>query len=104
MTKLAVPPDLSWELIVVNNNSTDETDAVVLSFEHRLPIKLVQERTPGLSYARNRALHAATGEIILWTDDDVIVARDWISRILDGFDAQAADVVFGPSTPIWQTG
>src|SRR3954447_7341754 len=73
MTGLKVPDGVDWELLVVNNNSTDATDTVVRSFTARLPVQLLHERIAGLSYARNRAIQAATGDVMLWTDDDVLV-------------------------------
>jgi glycosyltransferase involved in cell wall biosynthesis len=47
MTKLRVPPDVQWELLIVNNNCTDRTDAVIRAFSGRLPIRRTVERTPG---------------------------------------------------------
>ena len=101
---LRIPAGIAWEVIVVNNNGTDATDAVVTSYQDRLPVLLLQEPTPGLSYARNRALRAATGDIMVWTDDDVLVDAGWIERILNGFAQFDADFVFGPSTPVWAEG
>jgi len=104
MTGLQVPAGVDWELLVVNNNSTDATDAVVRSFTARLPIRLLQEKIAGLSYARNRAIQAATGDILLWTDDDVLVEPRWLERIINGFRTFDADFVFGPSRPAWEVG
>jgi glycosyltransferase involved in cell wall biosynthesis len=104
ITALVIPSSIQWELIVVNNNGTDDTDAVVASFDRELPVKLVQQPTPGLSYARNRAIEAASGDIILWTDDDVVVSPRWIERIVAGFEESNADFVFGPSKPSWEEG
>jgi len=84
-----------WELIVVDNNSTDETRQVVDSFSGRLPIRYEFESAPGLSNARNRALSSATGQFILWTDDDVLVSPRWLTSYLEGFARWPHSPVFG---------
>ena len=83
LLNLAVPPGMSWELLVVNNNSTDDTDRVLAEFESRLPLRRVLEPNPGLSHARNTALAAASGDYIVFTDDDVLVDPSWLVE-LDG--------------------
>jgi len=78
MTRMVLPPEVSLELLVVNNNCTDDTDAVLEEFAHTLPLRRVFEPAPGLSNARNAALAMATGEYILFTDDDVLVVESWL--------------------------
>ena len=56
LTGLAAPIGTKWELLVVNNNCTDETDDVIRAFEGCLPVRRTFESTPGLSHARNRGL------------------------------------------------
>lgn len=75
---LAVPPGVTWELLVVNNNCSDGTDAVLASYRDALPLRRVHEPVPGLSRARNAGVRAATGELLLFTDDDVQVDPDWL--------------------------
>jgi glycosyltransferase involved in cell wall biosynthesis len=87
--------DANWDLLVVNNNCTDETDAVIADFESRLPIRGLHEPNPGLSNARNRAIAAATGDYIVWTDDDVVVCPDWLSAYTRAFQAWPDHAVFG---------
>jgi len=71
-------PDLTWELIVVDNNSTDNTRQIVDEFHEALPIRYVFEPAQGLSHARNRALREVRHDLVLWTDDDVYVEPDWL--------------------------
>lgn len=100
-TRLDIPTSASWELIVVNNRCTDDTDDVIASFEGRLPIRRVYEERPGLSAARNRVLSEFKGERLIFTDDDVETDRGWIRSLLETFEEWRADVVFGRSRPLW---
>lgn len=70
--------DLDWELIVVDNGSADRTSAVLASWKDRLPLRIVDEPTPGVSRARNTGVREAQAELVVFTDDDVEVARDWL--------------------------
>ena len=74
---------LTTEVVVVDNNSTDETRAVVAAAaaSSPVPIRYASEKRQGLSFARNRGLKEAKGEIVAFTDDDCIVAPDWVSAI-----------------------
>ena len=87
--------DLAWELVVVNNNSTDHTDAVIEEYRERLPLRREFEPLHGHSNARNRAIAAARGEYIVWTDDDVIVSAGWLTAYADAFRRWPDAVVFG---------
>lgn len=78
LTQAEVPHGTTWEVLVINNNSTDDTDAVVDSFLPTLPIRRVFEPNPGISHARNRALAESRGAWLIFTDDDVLVDRKWI--------------------------
>jgi glycosyltransferase involved in cell wall biosynthesis len=77
--KLHVPPGIEWELLVVNNNCTDETDGVIDRHAGALPLRRLLELEPGHSMARNRAIAEASGDLIAWTDDDVIVDGGWLA-------------------------
>jgi glycosyltransferase involved in cell wall biosynthesis len=101
MTRLRVPGSLEWELLVVNNNCTDRTDDVVAGFAGRLPIRGLYEAEPGLSNARNRALLEATGDYILWTDDDVLVDPDWLAAYARAFERHREGVFFGGPIRPW---
>ncbi|MBV9928475.1 MAG: glycosyltransferase family 2 protein [Acidobacteria bacterium] len=72
-------PAGEWELLVVNNNSDDDTERVLDSFESRLPLRRAFEPEQGLSHARNRAVEQAAGEYIVWTDDDALVGENWLA-------------------------
>ncbi len=71
-----------YEIIVVDNNSTDKTRLVAKKFG----VKLVKENKPGITAARNRGFNTAKGDIIARTDADTIVGRNWIKRIHQDFE------------------
>jgi glycosyltransferase involved in cell wall biosynthesis len=71
-------PGVEWEVVVINNNSTDQTEHVLDAFMDRLPLVRAFEAMPGLSHARNAAVRHATGDYIVWTDDDVLVNAGWL--------------------------
>src|SRR5437773_636743 len=73
LAALRVPDYVDWEIVVVNNNCTDHTEDVIAAFSDRLPIRRELELQSGLSWARNRAVHTAQGNYIVWIDDDVVV-------------------------------
>jgi glycosyltransferase involved in cell wall biosynthesis len=104
MTQLVTPPSVSWELLVVDNNSTDDTRAVVADFDGRLPVRYLFEPVPGKSNACNRAASEAQGEYILWTDDDVLVAPDWIEAYCRAFARWPDAAVFGGRILPWFAG
>jgi glycosyltransferase involved in cell wall biosynthesis len=101
LTDLAVPTATDWEIVVVNNNSTDQTEEVIRAFEDRLPVRGAFEPRPGLSHARNRAVAEATGDYILWTDDDVTVSPNWLVSYADAFRRWPDAALFGgPIQPV----
>lgn len=81
------------EVIVVNNNSSDETAAIVKSFKS---VVLVDEKEKGLAFARQKGLDTAKGEILVYIDADVRLTPGWLERIKKYFDTHK-DVV-GVST------
>jgi glucosyl-dolichyl phosphate glucuronosyltransferase len=95
MTRLRTPAGLSWELLVVNNNSSDDTDDVIAGFAGRLPITGIRERRPGLSHARNAAIDHARGDHVLWTDDDVVVDAGWLLAYASAFARWPDAAMFG---------
>ena len=100
LTALQMPKDVVWEILIVNNNSTDHTDEVIAEYRHRLPVRREFEPRPGKSNALNRAIDAANGEYILWTDDDVVVGPGWLTAYVDAFRRRPEAALFGgPITP-----
>lgn len=103
MTSLRIPPGLEWELLVVNNNCTDDTDNVLADFTSRLPLRRLFEPKPGQSNARNTAVNESTGSYIVWTDDDVLVDPDWLAAYARAFERWPDASIFGgPIAPWWE--
>ena len=95
---------LRYEVIVVDNNSSDNTREVVSSFEGlEIPIRYVFESRQGISYARNAGLSQCRSPIVAFTDDDVRASSNWISLIKKTF-AEHPEVGFigGKVLPLWQ--
>ena len=94
MSRLEAPAG-GWELIVVNNASTDATESLVLKWQDRLPLKYLIEPRLGKSKAINTGLAHAKGDFIVMTDDDVLPDRDWLSEWRRVADAWPGLDVFG---------
>lgn len=80
LRELRVPSGATWELLIVDNNCTDDTASVVEKHAPHLPIRYFLEPEQGHSHARNCAVRHALGELILWTDDDVMVSDNWLEE------------------------
>ena len=99
LTRVAVD-GFTWEIVVVNNACTDDTDAVIAAFADRLPLRRIFESTPGLSPARNRAIQEARGKWIVFTDDDVLVDEHWLTSFMGTTRRfPRAAVIGGPIAP-----
>jgi glucosyl-dolichyl phosphate glucuronosyltransferase len=97
------PAHLEWDLLVVDNNSTDGTPAVVQDFTvtARVPVQHLRVSRPGLSRSRNEGLARAGGSIVAFTDDDVCPARDWVASIAAAMHQASADMLGGRIVPAW---
>jgi glucosyl-dolichyl phosphate glucuronosyltransferase len=75
-----IPEPLKWEILVVDNNSSDRTRELVESFCVQDParFRLVSEQEQGLSHARNTGIRNARGTILAFTDDDIYVEPGWL--------------------------
>jgi len=91
------PQGITHEIIVVDNNSSDNTRAVVEEFAQRAPIRYLFEERQGKNHALNRAVEVAQGELFVFTDDDVFVPADWLDRYLAAAQAHPEADAFGGS-------
>jgi len=99
--------DLS-EIIVVDNRSTDQTEAVVKSFIDRyqdeMEIRYILEPVQGLSAARNTGILASRSALIAFLDDDAIPCRTWITTIVSTFtDRPEVMAMGGKISPVFES-
>ncbi len=78
-----MPDDVTWEVLVIDNNSSDTTRAVVQAIEERYPgiFRYIFEAKPGKSNALNRALRETDADVLAFMDDDVRVEPDWLCKL-----------------------
>jgi len=100
------PGNISWDAVIVDNNSTDDTPGVVRSFEQSgARLQYVFEPRQGLSFGRNAGIAEATAPIVAFTDDDVQPAADWVQRVVQSFrEHPDADFIGGKVVPRWPAG
>jgi glycosyltransferase involved in cell wall biosynthesis len=97
------PPDCRAEIVVVDNNSSDNTPLVIAeAVRHStVPVVALREQAQGKSFALNRGLKSVRGDIVALTDDDVWPNTDWLSRIVADFRERDVTFVFGKVLPRW---
>src|SRR4030095_5906640 len=97
------PPDLTWELVVVDNNSAAATRSVVDAFAAaaRVRVRYLFESRQGLSHARNTGIAHARGAIVAFTDDDVRPGPDWVAGVTTALRETGADIIGGRILPAW---
>jgi glycosyltransferase involved in cell wall biosynthesis len=88
---------IQWEIILVDNNSTDDTKSFVEAYSKETPLNLryAFEGEQGLSAARNHGIRKALGKWIIFIDDDIRVSENWLKAIFDTFTQQNCDAVGG---------
>ncbi|HYJ86169.1 MAG TPA: glycosyltransferase, partial [Pyrinomonadaceae bacterium] len=84
----------NYEVVVVNDGSTDGTLQVAESYDY---IRLINQENQGLSAARNVGIDAARGEIIAFTDADCVADEDWLTHLVARFQASEFAAVGGPN-------
>ena len=100
--RLQSPPN-GWDMIVVDNGSSDRTAEVVRSFSRRLPVQYVSEPTPGKNAALNAGLRFVTGDLVVFTDDDIFPNADWLVELCAAAESHESYAVFaGVIRPRWE--
>ena len=92
------------EVIVVDNGSTDDTASVIAQHaaEFPVPLRTLRVTANGKGHSLNAAIAIVNGAILALTDDDVVVAADWIETIRDIFSDPAVALVGGRVDPNWE--
>jgi glucosyl-dolichyl phosphate glucuronosyltransferase len=95
----------TWEVIVVDNNSSDHTRQVVGDAIPAFPVRLryLFEGTQGKAAALNSAIREAQGEILVFTDDDALVEPDWLDRAEAALEETGGAYVGGRVLPRWES-
>jgi glycosyltransferase involved in cell wall biosynthesis len=93
-----------WEVIVVDNNSSDNTREVVESRTSSFPVPLryLFEGAQGRSHALNAGIAASEATILVFTDDDVLVSESWLQAAVTPLLAGDVEYTGGPVRPIWE--
>lgn len=86
---------LTWELVVVDNGSSDHTPHVLKVWSEHLPLRCFRVEGSGQNRARNAVLPSLLGRLTVLSDDDVCVAEDWLRQWKSGTDRWPADAIFG---------
>ena len=93
LVRQSLPREL-YEVIVVDNNSTDSSFAKAAQFCREHPgFRLVKELRQGVSHTRNRGFREARGKYVAYIDDDSKAEQDWCEKILDAFEKSGSDPV-----------
>lgn len=105
LAKMRVSPALTWDAIVIDNNSNDDTRAVVERHIPNFPVRLqyLFEARQGRSSALNAGIAAATGRVLAFTDDDVRVVDGWLDAACAPLTSGDPAIAYsgGPVRPIW---
>jgi len=95
---------VSYEIVVIDNNSADDTPGAVKSLETESPVPLryFRESRQGNAYARNTGVEQAHGSIVAFLDDDCIADENWVATIKAAFDRDPElAFVGGRVLPVW---
>src|SRR3989338_6158547 len=93
----------TYEVLIVDNGSTDATRQVVEAWQPRFPVPLryLYEERPGRPWALNSGMAAARGAIFAFTDDDILTTPTWLAALWRCFQEEGADGVGGKILPQW---
>ena len=96
LAKLYIPAGLTVDAIVVDNGSTDATQAVIAEITRSCGwVRSINEQKPGLSNARNAGVEATSAPIVLFTDDDVRIPTDWLAGMVQMFSDPDTNIIQG---------
>ena len=93
-----------WEMLIVDNASTDDTLEVARAVAARFPdrVRVIVEQEIGLSAARNAGIAATNGATVVFVDDDAFPEADWLAALVEGFHHEDVMCVGGPVRPRFQ--
>ena len=95
-------PEGGWKLIAVDNASTDRTQQIMTEWRNRLPMEIMFQDRKGKSAALNVALERIEGDLVVFTDDDIIPSADWLKVLYMTAQHQPDYDLFGGAIePVW---
>ncbi len=100
-----IPRGLEVRVLVVDNNSQDNTAALVQTLSQRaqVPVSYLLERAQGSSHARNAGIRAGRGDLIGFIDDDEEIVEGWYDAVYREFQDPALEFIGGPCLPNWES-
>ena len=100
-----IAPD-RFEIVVVDNSSDGRAQPLVSSMaaSSSVAIRYFSERRPGITYARNAGVAAATGELVAFLDDDGEADSRWLSSLWSTYEAHHPDLMWGALLPRFEGG
>lgn len=102
LNSLSNQSTIPFEIIIIDNDSSDNTREVCKRFGKELPVKYYLEKKIGIPYARNKSIKKAEGEILAFLDDDCIASKTWIQNIKKRFgEDRKLDALAGLSKSYW---
>ncbi len=99
-----LPESTEWEILIVDNNSRDDTSEVARQFvrQHPAHFRYLFEAQPGKSHALNSGIREARGDVIAFMDDDVTVEPDWLRNLVAPFAQREWAGAGGRILPSWE--
>jgi glycosyltransferase involved in cell wall biosynthesis len=99
---MVVPDGLAWEILVVDNASTDDTPRVAKEWSARLPLRYIHEGRIGKSHALNTGIEKACGKVLAFLDDDAWVDRGWLAAVWTASLREGFSHGGGPVVAVWK--
>ncbi len=102
LTRQTLDPQ-SFEVLVIDNGSTDHTAAVAASYADRLNLRCVFAPEPGLHVGRHAGMRAAASDVLIYADDDIEAEPTWVAAVVRAFETPTVALVGGNNHPAFES-